>query len=167
MLPIFQRIYYLNGQMSKYVCVYLDDDLAPQVKITSRKDSVVLSEIQWSKLVKKINEYKCGIHELGDPSNNLFMYCGRSVRIRCEKHKVVLLRQEWLHLMKVASACLDNLIRRLAPLQPELLSWCIRCLHYNTYCKPPVTDLIDFKSLYEELMLMNDGKGCRFYGCPF
>jgi hypothetical protein len=171
MSPLLCRIYYLNEQMSKHVCVYLDDDQAPQVKITTRKDSVVLNEIQWSKLVK-INEYKCWIHKLGDPSNDdLNTYCafmrrGQSVRFLCKKRRVVLSRKEWLQLMKVASECLDNLIRKLAPLQPELLAWYIKCLHYKTYCKPPVTDVIDFKSLYDELMLMIDAESSRFYDYP-
>jgi hypothetical protein len=119
MPPLYHRIYYLNNQKSKYVCIYLDDDLAPQVKIATCTDSVVLSEKQWTKLVK-INEYKCGFHELGDPSHNLFMYCGRYIRIKCEKVQVILLKTEWTKLLKLATGCLDGLMKRLAPLRAEV-----------------------------------------------
>jgi hypothetical protein len=137
--------------MSKHVCVYLDDDQAPQVKITARKDSVVLNEIQWFILVT-FNEYKCGIHELGDPSHNLFMYCRRYIRIKCGSDQVVLLLTEWSYLMKLASACLDRQIRKLSVLQEEVSAWHDRCLESNTYRKPPSTSVIDFECLYDELM---------------
>jgi uncharacterized protein YbcC (UPF0753/DUF2309 family) len=75
-----EKVNIVNEQMSKYVCVYLDD-LAPQVKIATRKDHLVLNEEQWSKLVT-LKKYKCIVHELVDPSHNLFKYCGRCVRIK-------------------------------------------------------------------------------------
>jgi hypothetical protein len=70
------------------------------------------------------------------------LYTVDTVYVSTVRNKVVLYRKEWFQLMKVANEYLDTLIRK-----PELLAWYIKCLHYNTYCKPPVTDIIDFKSL--------------------
>jgi hypothetical protein len=166
MQPLYQRIYYLNKQLSKYVCIYLDDEWAPQVKIATRASHVVLKRTQWSELVK-FDEYKSGVHNLGDSRHNLFMYCGRFIRLECNTHQVVLLKPEWSCLMKLASACLNSLIERLAAVNAGVLKWCRKCLHYKTYCKPPLTDVIDFRSLYNELMLMYQSESCQFYDCPW
>jgi hypothetical protein len=164
MPTLYHRIYYLNKQKSKYVCIYLDADLAPQVKIATCTDSVVLNEKQWSKLVKII-EYKCGFHEPCDSRHNLFMYCGRYIRIKCEKVQVILLMTEWTNLLKLASGCLDGLMKRLTPLRAEESAWCEKCLFYKTYCKPPLIDVIDIKALDDELMVVNDLESGHFYKC--
>jgi hypothetical protein len=67
--------------------------------------------------------------------------------------------------MKLASACLNSLIKRHIAVDVGVFKWCKKCLHYKTYCKPPLADVIDFKSLYEELMLMYESKSCHFYDC--
>jgi hypothetical protein len=167
MPPLYQRIFYLNKQQSKYVCIYLDDEtLALRVKIATRSNIVVLNTTQWFILVK-YNEYKDGVYQLGDPNYNLLMYCGQFIRLECNAHQVVFLKTEWSYLMKLANVCLNSLIKRLIAVDDGVLKWCKKCLHYKTYCKPPLADVIDFKSLYEELMLMYESKSCHFYDCPF
>jgi hypothetical protein len=107
------------------------------------------------------DKFKSGVNELGDSSHNLFMYCGRFIRIKCMSDQVVVLKSEWSHLMKLASACLGRQIRKLPVLQ-EVLAWRDRCLEFNTQRKHPSTTVIDFESLYDELMFMNGIESGQF-----
>lgn len=115
MLPFLNRVFHLNNRMSKRVCVYLGEDLLPLVKITTRKGHVVLNKKHWLKLIN-FNEYTYRIHSLISPGNNLFMTCGRSVRIRCDKKQVVLLRRELSYLMLAGGACLNEVMDDIAQL---------------------------------------------------
>jgi hypothetical protein len=45
MLALLERIYFLNKQRTKNVCIYLDDNLTPKVMITSFTGRVVLNQI--------------------------------------------------------------------------------------------------------------------------
>ena len=69
-------------QEKKYGSSYLNEDLKPQVKIGTSSNHVVLNDLQWFILVTfKSNISKNEVHELGDPSLTLSMYCGRYIRI--------------------------------------------------------------------------------------
>jgi hypothetical protein len=128
-----ERIYYLNKQRTKNVCIYLDDNLEPQVNITSFTCLVVLNQMQWF-IIVSFKEYKFGVHELGDSSLNLFMYCGRCIRIKCENAHVILNKTEWSCLMELAISCLNRQIYKFFRLQEELLEWCNNCLESNFFC---------------------------------
>jgi hypothetical protein len=140
---MLERIYYLNKQRTKNVCIYLEDTLAPQVKITSFTRHVVLNQAQWF-ILGTFKDYKCGVHELGDSRHNLFMYCGRYIRIKCENAQVVLNKTECSCLLELASLCLNRQIHKFFRLQEELLEWCNKCLEPNSFCTPPSTNAIDF-----------------------
>jgi hypothetical protein len=67
MYSLLQRTYYLNEQEIKYVSVYLNYDLKPQVTISSSSGHAVLNEIQWFILVTFNSDIpKNKGHELGD-----------------------------------------------------------------------------------------------------
>jgi hypothetical protein len=151
MLALFERIYFLNTQGSKNVCIYLDENMTPQVKITSFTRHVVLNQTQWFILVT-FKDYKCRVHELGDSRHNLFMYCGRYIRIKCEDTQVYLNNSEWSCLMDLASSCLNRQIHKFFRLQEELLEWSNKCLVSKSFCILPFTNAVDFESLYDELV---------------
>jgi hypothetical protein len=151
MPALLERVYYLNKQMTKHGCIYLDENLTPKVKITGSTRHVVLNQIQLFILVT-FKSYKSGIHELGDSRHNLFLYCGRYIRIKCEEAQVVLNKSEWSCLMDLASSCLDKQIHKFFRLKEELVEWCNNCFETKSFCTPPSTNAIVFESLYDELM---------------
>ena len=151
MLTLLERIYFINKQRSKNVCTYLDDDLAPQVRITSSTGHVVLNQIQWFILVT-FKDFEPGVYYLGDSRHELFMYCGQYIRIKCENAQVILNKAEWSCLMELARSCLNRQIHIFFRLQEELLEWCNKCWTSKSFCTPPSTNAIDFESLYDELM---------------
>jgi hypothetical protein len=162
---MLERIYYLNKQRTKNVCLYLDDNLEPKVKITSYRHRVVLTQTQWFILVT-FKDYKCGVHDLGDSSHSLFMYCGRYIRIKCENAHVVLNTMEWSCLMELAKCCLNRQIYKFFRLHEELLEWSNKCLVSNSFCTPPSTNAIDFDSLYDELMYKKQFHSNHSNDCP-
>ena len=73
---------FLNQPETKYVSIYLNEDLKPQVNIGTSSGHVVLNEMQWIILVTfKSNIAKNEVHDLGDPRHTVLMYCGRYIRI--------------------------------------------------------------------------------------
>ena len=78
MTGLLYRNYYLNGQKTMYVSIYLNnDDLKPQVKIWTFYGHAVI-EIQWFILVTfESGIPKNEVHELGDSQHILSVYCGR------------------------------------------------------------------------------------------
>ena len=72
MTGLHRRTFFLNQQETKYVSIYLNEDLKPQVKIGTSSDHVVLKEMKWSILVTfKSNIAKNEVLELGDPRHTL------------------------------------------------------------------------------------------------
>ena len=58
---------FFNEQETKYVSVYLNENLNPQVKIGTSSGHVVLNDLQWFILVTfKSNISNNEVHELGD-----------------------------------------------------------------------------------------------------
>ena len=93
----------------KYVSVYPNGDLKPQVKIGTSSGLVVLNDLQWIILVTfKSNISKNEVHELGDSRQTLSVYCGRYIRITSENTQVYLSIKDWSQLMDLASACTDR-----------------------------------------------------------
>jgi len=91
MTGLLRRTLFLNQQETKYVSIYLNEDLKPQVKIGTSSGHVVLNEMQWFILVTfKSNIPKNEVHELGDPRHTLSMYFGRYIRITSEDTRVYL-----------------------------------------------------------------------------
>jgi hypothetical protein len=109
MLVLLERVNYLNKQRTNHVCIYLVENLTPKVKITSSTSHVVLNQIQWF-IIVTFKSYKNWVHELGDSRRNLFMYCGRYVRMKCEDARVVLNKSEWSRLMDLTSGPADTQI---------------------------------------------------------
>ena len=91
MLGLLRRIYFLNQQETKYVSIYLNEGVKPEVKIGTSSGHVLLNEIQWFILVTfTSNLLKNEVHKLGDPRHTLSMYCGRYIRITSEDTQVYL-----------------------------------------------------------------------------
>ena len=91
MTGLLLRTFFLNQQETKYVSIYLNEELKPQVKIVTSSGNVVLNEMQWFILVTfKSNIPKNELHELGDPRHTLSMYCGRYKHITSEDTQVYL-----------------------------------------------------------------------------
>jgi hypothetical protein len=85
MQSLLHRTYYLNAKETKYVSIYLNDDLKPQVKTGTSSGHAVLNDTQWFILVTFKSEIpKSEVHKLGDSRQTLSMYCGRYVRITSE-----------------------------------------------------------------------------------
>jgi len=83
MTALLRRTFFFNKQETKYVSIYLNDDLKPQVNIGTSSGHVVLNDLQLFILVTfKKNISKNEVHELGDPHHTLSMYCGRYILIK-------------------------------------------------------------------------------------
>lgn len=60
-----ERVYFLNKERTKYVAIFLDENLTPQVKLTSSSRNVVLNQMQWFILVTFRNDIpKIHVHDL-------------------------------------------------------------------------------------------------------
>ena len=63
MTGLLRRTFFLNQQETKYVSIYLNEDLKLQVKIGTSSSHVVLNEMQWFILVTfKSNIAKNEVH---------------------------------------------------------------------------------------------------------
>ena len=51
MTGLLRRTYFLNQKETKYVSIYLDEGLKPEVKIGTSSGHVLLNEMQWFILV--------------------------------------------------------------------------------------------------------------------
>ena len=83
-MGVNSRTYYLiEHRVTKYVSIYLNDDnLKPEVEIGTPSGHAVLNEMLWFILViLKSDIPKNEAQELGDPQNNLSLYCGQYNRI--------------------------------------------------------------------------------------
>ena len=68
MTGLLRRTFFFNEQETKYVSIYLNEDLKPQMKIGTSSGHVVLNDLQWFILVTfKSNTSKNEVRELGDP----------------------------------------------------------------------------------------------------
>ena len=109
MWTLLEHVYFLNKQRTKYVSIFLDETLKPQVKIARSFRSVMLNKIQWSILVTfKSHIPKSEVYELGDPRHTLSLHCGRYIRIMSEDVQVFLNKSEWSDLMELARKCMDR-----------------------------------------------------------
>ena len=85
MWSLLRRTYFLNEQETKYVSIYLSDDLKPQVKIGNSSGHAVLNDTQWFILVTLKSDIPKGVvQELGDSRHTLSLYCGLYIRITSE-----------------------------------------------------------------------------------
>ena len=91
MWSLLRRTCFLKEQITKYVSIYLNDDLKTQVKIRTSSGHAVLNDTQWFILVTfKSHIPKSEVHELGDSCHTLSAYSGRYIRIRSENTEVYL-----------------------------------------------------------------------------
>jgi hypothetical protein len=142
-----------TSDLGQYICIYLDENLTPQVKMACSTSHVVLNQIQWFILVTfKSQTPKGEVQELGDSLHTLSMYCGQYIRITSEDAQVVLNKSGWSFLMDLTSSCMDRQILKYFRLPDELVEWRNRCFETKSFCTPPTTNSIDFESLYDELM---------------
>jgi hypothetical protein len=163
MWELYQHTYFLNKQRTKYVCIYLDDNMTPQVKIVSSSHHVTSNQIQWFILVTFKNRIPKGeVHELGDSRHTLSMYCGRYVRIMSEEAHVCLSKADWLYFMDLATYCIDKQVIKFGRLQDELMEWRNKCYESRSFCTPPNTNVIDFNALYDELSYKTDHFLCSY-----
>ena len=146
MTGLIRRTFFLNQQQTKYVSIYLNEDLKPQVKIGTSSGHVVLNEIQWFiQVTFKSNIAKNEVHELGDPRHTLSMYCGRYEW----EHSSVSKQKDWSRLTDLASACVDRQVIKFGRLQDELDEWRSKCGESKCFCTLPNTNTIDFDTLWD------------------
>jgi hypothetical protein len=150
MWSLLQRTYHLNELGTKYVSIYLNDDLKPQVKIGTSSGHAVLNDTQRFILVTfKGDIPKSVVHELGDSRHTLSVYCGRYIRITSENTQVSLSKKDWSQLMELPSACIDRQVIKFCRTQDELVEWRDKCVESRSFADPPNTNAIDFETLYE------------------
>jgi len=152
MWSLLHRTYFINEQETKYVSIYLSDDLNPQVKIVNTSGHAVLNDTQWFNLVTFKSDIPKGVvHELGDSRHTLSVYCGRYIRITSENIQVHLSKKDWSQLLELASACVDRQVIKFFRLQDQLVEWRNKCVESKSFCIHPNTNAIDFETLYDEL----------------
>jgi hypothetical protein len=66
MWSLLQRTYYVNERGTKYVSIYLNDDLKPQVKIVTSGHEVLNDTLWFILMTFKGDIPKSEVHELGD-----------------------------------------------------------------------------------------------------
>lgn len=160
MTGLLRRTFFFNERETKYVSVYLNENLKPQVKIGTSSGHVVLNDLQWFILVTlKSTISKNEVHELGDPRHTLSMYCGRYIRITSENTQVYLSKKDWSQLMDLASACIDRHVLKFCRLQDDMVEWRDKCVESKCFCTPPNTNAIDFDALWDELTY-KENKSC-------
>jgi len=152
MWSLLHSTYFLNGQETKYVTIYLSDDLKPQVKTGNSSGHAVLNETQWFILVPfKSDTSKGVVHELGDSRHTLSVYCGRYIRITSDNTQVHLCKNDWSQLLELASACIDRQFIKFCRLQDEMVEWRNKCVESKSLCTPQNTNAIDFETVYDEV----------------
>ena len=149
-------MYHLNVSQTKYVSLFLAEDLTPHFRIVCGNKAVVLNQIQWFILVTFKDIPKNVFHELGDSLNTLDLYCGKYARITCDNVHVVLTKSQWNYLMHLAESCLNRQIMKMFYLRDDLQKWHKECLETNSFVTPPNTTAIDFEVLYDELLNKTD-----------
>jgi hypothetical protein len=128
MWSLLQCTYHLNEQGTKYVSIYMNDDLKTQVKIGTSSGHAVLNDTQWFILVTfKGDIPKSVVHEHGDSRHILSVYSGRYIRITSENTQVSVIKKDWSQLMELASACVDRQVIKFCRLQDELVEWRNKC----------------------------------------
>jgi hypothetical protein len=86
---------YLIERGTKYVSVYLNDDLKRQVKIGTSLGHAVLNDTQWFILVTFKGDIPNNIvHELGDSRHTVSGYCDRYIRITSKNTQVHLSKKD-------------------------------------------------------------------------
>lgn len=79
-----ERVYSLNKARTKYVAIFLDENLTPSAKTVSSR-AVVLNQIQrFVVLTFRDQAAKDVIHETGNLPHILDFYCVRYIRITSE-----------------------------------------------------------------------------------
>jgi hypothetical protein len=135
MWSLLRRTYYLNEQDTKYVSIYVNDDLRPQVKTATCSGHAVLNDTQWFILVTFKSEIpKNEVHELGESRHTLSMYCGRYIRITSENTRVHLSKKGRSQLTHLASACIDRQVIKVMRLQDELVERRDKCVESKSFC---------------------------------
>ena len=154
MWALLEHAYFLKKQRTKYVSIFLVEILQPHNKSASSSRSVVLNQIQWFILVTfKSHIPKSEVHEPGDSRHTLSLHCGRYIRIMSEDVQVFLNKTDWSDLMELARVSMGRQILKLFRLHEDLIEWRNKCYESNSYCTPPDTNVIDFETLYDEIML--------------
>jgi hypothetical protein len=119
-----ELLYFLNKRRTKYVSIFLDENLTPQVKTVSSSRSVVLNQMQWFTLVIfKKDIPKSKVDELGDSHHTVSVYCGLYIRITSEDVTVFLSKFEWSYLMEFAGSGTDRQILKLCRLPYDHMQW--------------------------------------------
>jgi hypothetical protein len=89
MCSLLPRTYFINERGTKYVSIYLNDDLKPQVNTGTSSGRAVLNVTECLILVTfKGNMPENEVQELEDLRQTLSMYCGRYISITSEKTNV-------------------------------------------------------------------------------
>jgi hypothetical protein len=94
---------------TKYVTIFLDKNLTPQVKTLRSSRTVVLNKIQRFILATfKDHIPKNVLYELGQQRHTLDLYCRRYICITSDDIHVLLNKSPWAYLMELASSCIDR-----------------------------------------------------------
>ncbi len=115
---------------------------------------VVLNQMQWFILVTfKDHIPKSEVYELGDSRHTLSLHCWRYIRIMYEDVQMFLNKSEWSDLLELARTCVDRQILKLFRLHEDLIVWRNEFYESNSHCTPSDRNIIDFETLYAEIML--------------
>ena len=141
-----KQFYILNSNWTKYVCLYLNRDLKPEVKIVSDLSAVVLNKDQWCALMVFKDYVKNYIvHELWDSSHTLDLYYGQ-VRITYNNVHVLLDESEWKHFKNVADLYINMYMVKVYRQPKDLIEW----QGSGSLVTPPPSHIIEY-----------DGDGCE------
>jgi hypothetical protein len=121
MWALLERVYPLNKLKTRYVSVFLDENLTPQVKIVCSSRAIVLNRMQWFILSTfKDPIPKDVIHELRDSNHTLELYCGRYIRITSDDVLILLSKSQWSYLKYLGRSCINRQIIKMVHLYENM-----------------------------------------------
>jgi hypothetical protein len=130
---LLRRTCFLNEQETKYVFIYLNDNLKTQVRIGTSSGNAMLNDTQWFILVT----FKSQTQDLSRRTCWLASYTvkvlwtvyphqGRELQVHLSKN-------DCSQLIDSASRCIDRQVINFCKLQNELVEWCNSVLNLNPF----------------------------------
>ena len=147
---------YVHQWAAKYVSIYLNDNLKPELKLATFHGHAVLNEMQCFILVTFKNDIpRNEVHGLGVSQHTLSLFCGRYIRITSEKPQVHLNKNHWSQLLDLGSASINRGLIKYSRRQDEHVQWRKKGFESKSFCTPPDTNAIDYSALWNELKFKN------------
>ena len=142
MKMLIRRTFFFNEQETKYISIYLKEDLKSYVKFRTSSGHVVLNDLQWFILVTfKSNR-----------SKNLVTHV---IRCQCTVDGVYVSRVRKVKFIWAKCLVTTDGFSEFCRTQDESVEWRDKYVESKCFCSPPNTNAIDLDTLWDELTYKN------------